>query len=637
MEESDFRTLFLDREARRWFDENIRAALAAWLHDDENADAWAIENYRYFNKFVLAFDGEARNDFLELLRNPEKRREILADDVSDDDFEREFLRYYFAQNRKRGARHSGRKAAALYFGFESDVSDWFQNVWLADSEWRYDPSRDDVPLAKIMADVNLRSKAPETVFAVFRWALPFCGSLTFLRARNRYDYYPESLFVDLYERLVGPDGRRDDAINGFDYYLRSRPCDTLKEWVELECARQIERVVARRRRLETGLRLVADFGYWGGKNAPLNDEDLTPPEAIQKLFDIFFAESPSSAYLTTAYLALPFGFNELSTLWDVDAKTLSKRFERGVERFRLLSEKALGVASIDAESWKRGFRLIKSDVRADDKEAKKKEREKPRFWELSGAPHPEWKKRVKFPTAPTEADEILLQRTLQRLRSDETGRYRPMIEPFWQERTQGGGVEPVCLVSEQDWRERRQKTNENKPEKPKTSAKTPPRPDSDEAREQAAGVPGRRIFNTELVRNYWSQKYATDSCVVFHWESKAPADSLLFWRASVRAPLHKTNSDAEVGVVIEGYERFKSAPVEFCIGNKSAKVQYGVAVFSLADFRAGIENEDGNLFATMKIRALKDEKRGGALCWHVLKTSAGRLLFRPPVVPPSGK
>ncbi|MBR4976323.1 MAG: hypothetical protein IKY61_04655, partial [Thermoguttaceae bacterium] len=322
MEESDFRTLFLDREARRWFDENIRAARAAWLHDDENADAWAIENYRYFNKFVLAFDGEARNDFLELLRNPEKRREILADDVSDDDFEREFLRYYFAQNRKRGARHFGRKAAALYFGFESDVSDWFQNVWLADSEWRYNPSRDDVPLAKLLADVNLRSKAPEATLAVFSWGLPFVGSQTFLKAKNRYDYYPEALFADLYERLVGPDGRRDDAINGFDYWLKYRPTNTLQDWVEVECARQIERVIARRRRLKMGLRLVADVGCLGAQNASQNDEDLTPPEdTIQKLFDEFFAAAPGSAYVTTAYLTTSLGFSELSTLYNVDAKT----------------------------------------------------------------------------------------------------------------------------------------------------------------------------------------------------------------------------------------------------------------------------------------------------------------------------
>lgn len=284
VDEKDLQRLLITAEEKRWRSKWISPPYGAWLDWDD--DAWALENTRFFLKFFLAFDVETRNKYLK------ERAQNDASNAPDANFDDNFLRKFLAESRRRGEKYFARKAAAIYFEDEQ-LRDWYRNFFLnEENEWVYTPARDDVYLAKLLADVALRVKTPNVVREVFLlWVIKYCGTLTFRKANRKYDYHPEIFFSDVYDRLIGRNGQR------ISFWLTARPTETLAEWCELEALRELDRALKQRQRASLALRLVDDLRKLGDKKAT-SDEKPTPSVDIQALFDALVAESSPDAYLT---------------------------------------------------------------------------------------------------------------------------------------------------------------------------------------------------------------------------------------------------------------------------------------------------------------------------------------------------
>ena len=621
---NDLRVMLIDAEIRASHTAKV-AHQYGWLDDIDNNIEWPLKEYRLFLKCWLAYDCETRDNYIEFMRNPEKRREYGAENVADEKLDYAFFEKWFALCRERGGNYFEKKIATIYFANLPDVLAWYRDFWLNDDvEWRYEASRDDGVLAEILSSVELRVKAPKLVKKIFRdWVMPFLKTRSFAKANKRFGYDDEQAFYDIYARLF----ERKNGKNRIDYWIKNKPCLTLKEWVELEAWREIERTIRRLRRE----RLAAIY-FWDkmellGANAK-SDENETAPE-VQELFDLFCAVEREGAALLAAYYNSPLTFNELASLWEIlskgednngSGKTLNKRHERAVTQWRISIQKALNV-EIDDKKFKKIFRLMKREARTEQES--EKEEKAPNFGD---SPSENWKNNIRLvaeePTREMlELSTKVLNKVLTNRRFEEIGGGWQLT--FSKDKTQGGRLEPgqtdVALVRRRsgDPVERREKALGRS----ETIGDTPWQ-FVDEARIRAAGSP-ILIRGARAIRSFWRKKYNENDSVVFHFESSEPLESQTFWEATVKIP-YDADRESEIGVVVDWRNKFNVAPVEFKWGKISAPIVCGVAKIKVGDFLVGVE--EGAPSVTMKIRRL-DENH-----WHVKHVSHGRLLFRKPVV-----
>lgn len=602
IDEKDLRKLLINAELKRWWDQKIAPA-HGWLNDWDAKDVLS-QNSSFFLKYLLAFDLEARREYLE-----KRRRSDAADDF-DEKFDETFLLEQLDESRE----DYDKKVAAIYFPFDDELRDWRRDVWLnLNEEWSYNSARDDLFLARILMDGTLRVKTPDVVQNVFvGWVLPFVGTLTFRRA-ERFGYTPGDFAGDVYARLFGRDGRRKLFANGVEYWLSQRPTATLRNWCELEAYRVIHAFVQRRRREKS--RTASNMGN-GVKRVDANaaqfDENETPSLDMQTLFDNFARRFPKKSHLIASYLSSGAGYGSLAGFWNlgqnkkIDGRSLGQRCRRTLEVWRIVAQKQLALGKIQSASWQEIFHSLKKKARTDDKKTTEDEQEE-KEPNLAGAPKSaEWRKRVRFlaDAAPTEDDATLFKNFLESRRIDETGAFARLYE----EKTQRMGLTPLV---------REQAARRDKPS-------VVPRQNSLRASGSPNVVPVAKIL-----RRYWRHKYAPDRSITFWYESATEAPGTPgYWIASVRIPLHAA-PDAEIGLTLSGYDPLESWPVEICFGEKRTPVVHGVAIFKLSDFRKEIEQNLPQV--TMLLRRVKNQR--GEIRWHCKRKSEGRILYRKPVVP----
>lgn len=612
VDEKDLQKLLITTEEKSWHSKWI-APQHGWL--DWDADAWALENTRFFLHFFLAFDVEIRGKYLK------KRAQNEASDAPDVNFEENFLRNLLAESRARGEKDFARKSAALYFAFDDELRNWYQNVFLnEEKEWVYTPERDDFFLAKLLADGALRVKTPNVVRRVFSdWTAPYCGTLTFRKANKKYYYHPENFFSDVYERIVGQNGRRRNVANGVAFWLTTRPTETLREWFELETIRELDRALKQRQRARLALRLVDDLRKLGEK-AATTDKSLTSPVDVQALFDALAAESPTEALLLSAYWGADATFSEIAMFWSIgeekpiDGKALNKRYERALDHFREICERILEVG-IPKERWKKIVAIfLKSDAQAD--KAKEEGETPSRLKETKS----ERLKRVRFVEPPTKDEQDLLLNVLEAKRIDETGCFIRLM----QQNTQGGGFNSSNVVlpvpARRLWGD---------PVKAREEGEL--RLSSDFQRPlRICGAPIDETYDAELARQYWRNRCAENSSIIFYYDAATEAPGAPnYWRLEARIPLFAT-SDEEMCFLFGGYNSLYSAPYSVALGDITVPVIHGVAIFKVADFRAAVKNGEMPR-VTVLLRCVEDGKRGKR--WHVKAVSPVRLLLRQPVVP----
>lgn len=629
--EKDLRRLLIDDEARRWHDMKI-APKSGWLYDWDG-DAWAFENYRNFLKYLIAFDLEARNEYLK------KRAQNDVADEPNANFDEAFLRETLAASRKRGRKDAAKKAAALYFP-DDNLRNWFQRVWLSDDEnWVYDPERDDAFLAEILYRDDLRTKAPDVVQKLCRaWCLPFVGSLTYRIARKKYGYHPEEFFRDVYQRLFGRDGRRKNAKNAIDFWRKETPTNNLREWVELETLRELERALKQRQRAFWAATFLSAGDLNFVETAAKKDGNSTQIDA-QTIFDRFYEESPSAASLLAAYWSSNVTFEELAWFWNVDAqekktvdgKTLNKRFERALDRFREVFERSLNV-EIPKDRWGKIVKIFLKSA-APSNETKEESERTSRLRETGKNGR---RIRARFVTEPTENDKELLLRVLEAKRVDETG----CVIRLLRQKFQGGSFDTNVTIPAFACARRVGGSPAKKGGQENNSLDDFRR--SDAAEEGAQSVLFQHLqrpalicgspvgsFDADSVRNYWRNKYSENNAVVLYFESATAAPgSAEYWRAEARIPLFAA-SGAEVPIFFGGYNPLDAAPCSLTLGEKTTPVLHGVAIVALRDFRSFVEN--GELpRVTVLQRRVDDGKRAR---WHVKIDSKTRLLLQKPIVP----
>lgn len=597
--ESDLRALIIDDEARRWHKEKI-GVKTGWLADWDG-DGFALENYRPFLKYLLAYDLETRELYLK------KRRQNDDADAPDLKFDLTFLRELLDESRKRGEKEIAKKAAALYF-LDDDLRDWYRNCFLnAGVDW-YNPARDDAFLASILIKAAFRVKTPDILRKIFlEWILPFAGTLNFRRAQ-KFGYQIEDWGNDVYERLFSRVGRRENAENSIDYWLKDRPTETLKNWVELEAYRTLEQVVQRRRREKPWTLIGGGDETWSVEaNTGEFDEEETLRVDLQTLFDRFYADDPLKACLLTSYWGSTATFDELVAFWNknIAGSSLGQRYRRALDDWREFCEKELK-RNINAEVWKDLPRTIKGETRTDDIENETTQEDK--TLPLGRAPKSkDWLKNVKFlPEAkPTKEDETLFNNLLESKRINETSSF----ERLFAEKTQRMGLAP--LVREQAARRDKQPSVVIRQNSPLSS-----------------GSP-ILIPVAKILRRYWRYRYAANTAATFWYEAATAArDSAEYWRAVARVPLLATEPDAEIAFVISGYDKLYSWPGEVRLGKIKAPVVHGVALFKLSEFRMEIEKHKP--VVTMVLRSVEN---GRWTRWHVKRESVGKLLLQKPVVP----
>ncbi len=602
MNEDDLRMLIINGEARSWYAKNI-ANRYGWLHDWDD-EKWALSQYQFFLKFLQVFDIETRRAYFEFMRNPEKRQEYGAENVADGDLDNAFFkRWWRRMSYERGSKYFASKAAAVYFAFNDDLRRWYQDVWLA-SEYSYCSERDDVFLATILADINLRVKTPEVVQMSFKsWVMPLVGTLDFCKAK-RFGYNVEEFAGDVYQRICGREGRRKFFANGVDYWLKERPTATLGDWFTLEATRVIYRFTKRQQR--KGECLLGDNEKCVGANTANFDKNEMTFVDLQTLFDDFFKEAPAEAALLASYFSGATSYNMLASFWNygqdkkVAGASLGQHCRRIFKAWRSVVEKKLALGTIPKEAWKEVFSELRKDAREDDQKTTKKKKEQ----NLRGGPKSKnWRKNIRFVTEPTKDDARLCECWLENQRIEESGSFARLYE----EKTQRIGITPLIQGSGLQ----------------KETPCVVPRQNS----LISSGSPNL-IPVAEIVRRYWRNKYAANYSATFYYESATEKPgSLAYWRAMARAPLF-AEPDAEIAFVISGYDKLYSWPSEVRLGEIKAPVVHGVALFRLDEFRAEIE---GNTpVVTMVLRSVENRRETR---WHVKRESAGKLLLQKPVLP----
>ena len=626
--ENDLRNLLLDDETRRWHREKV-ACKNGFLYDWDGC-GWALErkNYRYFLKVLLAIDLQTRGEYLR------KRRQNDAADEPDANFDEAFLTAYLAESCKR-EKDFAKKASALYF-WNDDLRAWFQNIWLnADADWIYDSKRDDVFLAEILANDDFRGKTPDVVQKICcEWCLRFLGSLTYRIAHKKYGYQPEEFFRDVYQRLFGRDGRRKNAKNAIDFWRKETPTNSLREWVELETLRELERALKQRQRAYWAATFLLSGDLSFVAKTTTKDGNSTPIDNVQTLFDRFYAESPSDAVLLAAYWSSNITFEELAKFWNVGDpekratyKTLNKRYERALDRFREVCERISNV-EIPKERWGKIIKIfLKSAAQSNETNAESETSSRLRGMGKNGR-----RVRVRFITEPSENDKELLLRVLEAKRIDETSFFLRLLR----QKFQGGGFDtnvaapvPVRRVCGSQTKERAQDNRlgdfrrsdvpaeENAQSSLFLDFQRPP---------QVCGVPVS-CFDANLVRNFWRNKYSENDSVLLYFEAAEAPSSPTYWRAEARIPLFADADD--VPVFFGGYNPLNAAPCSLTLGDKTTPILHGVAVVALADFRAFVQK--GELpRVTVSQRRVDDGRR---VRWHVKTVSETRLLLQKPIVP----
>lgn len=600
IDEKDLQRLLITAEEKSWRSKWI-AHQTGWLWDWDD-DAWAVKNNRFFLRFFLAFDVEIRGEYLS------KRALNDASAAPDAHFEDNFLRQLLAESRERGENDFARKSAALYFEDEQ-LRDWYRNIFLnEENEWVYKPERDDAYLSRLLSDVAFRVKTPTVVQRVFAaWALPYCGTLTFVRANKKYSYYPEIFFADVYERLLGQNGRR------VDFWIKTRPTETLREWFELEALREVDRALKQRQRASLALRFVDDLRKLGEKKAS-TDETPAPSVDVQALFDAFVDESPNEALLLTSYWNSNVSFSDLAIFWigrkkPIDGKTLNKRYERASERFRGICERILNV-EVPKERWIKIIKLFSKNDAQSDKANDESETASRLKEETSKSDR---LKRVRFVKSATEDDLNLLLSVLEAKRINETGCFIKLL----QQKTQGGGLDSTNVGAplRRHWGER------EKGELDLSSSFQRPL--------RICGAPIDEIYDAESTRRYWRNRYSENSSIIFYYESATEAPGTPgYWRAEARIALFAAPDD-EMCFIFNGYDSLRAVPYSVALGEKTAKVVHGVAIFTVADFRAAVEK--GEMPRVTMLRRCVES--GKSQRWHVKAESPVRLLLRKPVIP----
>ncbi len=606
MNEEELRALIINGELRNWH-QNFIAGQYGWLHDWDD-EKWPLSQYHFFLKFLLVFDVETRRDYLEFVRNPEKRREYSVENVADVDLDKAFFKTWWKRiSYERDEKYFASKAAAIYFAFDDNLRCWYQNVWLAEG-YAYCSERDDVFLATILSNINLRVKTPEVVQMTFKnWVMPLLETLNFYRAK-RFGYNVEEFAGDFYMRIFGRDGRRKFFSNGVDFWLKERPTARLDDWFVLEANRVIYRFTKRQQRKYECL-LRENNGKRVGANTAKFDEIEATFLDMQMLFDVFFKKDPEKAALLASYYSCGVTYNALASFWNcgqgtnVAGASVGKRCREALDAWRSAVEKKLKLGTIPEKVWQEIFSDVKKDARADGNKTAKKEK-KPK--EPSGAPkNKDWRKRLRFVGKPSKDDATIFERLLENRRIDETARFTRLYE----EKTQRIGLAPLVRGSGGQ----------------RETPSAVPRQNS----LMTSGSPNL-VPVVEIVRRYWRNKYAANCSAAFWYESatEKPGSSG-YWRAVARAPLF-AEPDAEIVVTISGYRAIDSWPVEVRLGEVKAPVVHGIAIFSLSKFCAGIEK--GSPLVTMVVRKEKN-KEGKVLRWHVKRESVGRLLLQKPTLP----
>ncbi len=611
--ESDLQTLLIDDEAKRWYNEKISPTHGfLWDWDDEE---YPVKESRFFLKFLLAYDADARAEYLK------KRRQNDATDAPDENFDENFLKEHLAESRKQGVKIYAKKVAALYFCFDKETLDWYRNTWLNnDDGWSYIPERDDACLGQILATASYRVKTPEIVETLFHmWVLPFVGATTFLRANKYGEYNPETFYNDIFQRLFGRAGGRKLATNSIDYWLQKKPCN-LRDWIRLETLRELERILKQLQRARwASIFLTGELEHFPAK--PARSDEHLPKIDAQGLFDSFYAEAPADATLCAAYWSNNNAtFKEMASFYSIgaeekmDTRRLNKRYERALQRFKKICERSLNIAEIPEGRWKKVVKIfLKSDEQPDETNEENEASSR-----LKGTANVERLNRVQFKKTPTKEDEALLIGVLEARRCDDTG----CFARHYKERMQGGGSgfdSNVTIPVRRRWLAtggQEEKQGELESPYAVVNQNSP----------LVCGSPVL-VSRTAVVRRYWRNKYAENSSIVFYFESATEAfGSEAYWRAEIRCPFFAA-SDAEIGVVISGYDTLKSGAVEIVLGEKKVNVVHGVAVFKLADFCKEIERNAPRV--TILLRCV-DGPKGKR--WHVKRESVGRLLYRKPVV-----
>ncbi len=615
----DLRIILIDADVRKWHTEQI-AHQWGWLYDVDDNDEWPLRQYRFFRKCLLAHDFDFRNEYLEFMKNPAKRREYGAESVAEEEWDRVFFGKWFTRCREQGGAYFEKKMAAVYFANDPKTMEWYREIYLNDNaEWRYEASRDDLCLAKILSTTELRVKTPQLVQRVlFDFCATYIQTLSFEQAYG-YDY--EQFCRDIYARLF----ESKNAKNRINYWVEKRPCFALKDWVEVETWREIERT---KKRLQRRLRRerMTEF-LWEkmdliGAKAKSNENEMPDLEA---LFARFFAVDSEGAALIAAYYNSELTFDKLASLWRllgsdnaIGGKTLNKRHERALEQWKSVVEEMLEV-KIDESIWKKIFRNLKSEARM--AQELEQEVKAPNFGK---SPSDNWRKNIRFvPEGPTEETielwKTALARVLTNQRHEEIG---GGWELTFSNETQGGGLQStqtdVALVR----RRRGEPATRRKGalDRPELISDTPWQI-SDEARMRASGIPVP-ILGCKRIYNFWRKKHGGNDNVVFYFESTESIDSQTFWQASVRIPCD-ADRESEIAIVVDWRDRvtntpFKAAPVEFKWGDYSVPIICGVAKIKVGDFRVDVKGRAPSV--TMKIRFHENS-------WHVAHNSPGRLLF----------
>ncbi len=601
--EDDLRALLINGEVRNWHKIYV-APSYGWLRDWD--ESWPLGEWKFFLKFLQAFDLETRREYLEFARSCEKRREYGAENVAADELDAAFFKAWWKRiSRERGEKYFASKAAAVYFAFDDDLRDWYQNTWLADG-YAYCPERDDVFLGAILADANFRVKTPEVVeFAFKAWVMPLVGSLNFLKAK-RFGYNVEDFAGNVYQRVCGSDGRRKNFSNGVDYWLKERPTAALGDWFTLEATRVIHRFNKRQQRKNKPVEW--NDGKRGGANAANFDENEISLVDMQTLFDDFHKAAPAEAALLASYFSGVASYDALASFWNrgqeqkIAGASLGQHCRRVLGAWRDAVEKKLALGTIPKDAWNEIFSQVKKDARADGKKRPKKERER----NLLGPPKSEnWRANLRFATEPTKDDAALFERWLENQRIEETCCFVRLYE----EKTQRVGLAPLVRSAGVQ----------------RTTPCVVPRQNS----LLTCGSPNL-VAVSKIVRRYWRNKFAANCAATFWYESaKETRGEPTYWRAVARVPLF-AESDAEVvGFAISGYRAINSWPVEVRLGRLSAPVAHGVAVFKLDEFRAEIERSAPTVIMTLRRPKIKNEETR----WHVKREIAGKLLLQKPVLP----
>lgn len=120
------------------------------------------------------------------------------------------------------------------------------------------------------------------------------------------------------------------------------------------------------------------------------------------------------------------------------------------------------------------------------------------------------------------------------------------------------------------------------------------------------------------------------------WRELLIDDEAKRWRAQKIAPpygyLYDWDDDRRF--VFSNYDPLIAAPYWGELGEKSATVAGGVAVFKVADFRAAVEKKEKSRVTGLFRRVDSGEKLGAR--WHIKAACApARLLLRRPTTPDS--